>query len=510
MIKNIPLLTFLFLLCSEFGFCQSVSSDSIPINLGKQINSKHPDIAPIISPDGKTLYFSKDHIRQEIERDKNRFGYVHMTVVEYQHIYYSSLNELGEWDNAKRMADEMNTAEFNALCSISPDGNSILVYKSPKLFISKKNGNSWGKLVEQKIDHFYDSSNFCNFFLSNSGKYLLSSSTRYKKYKEDIYVSFLLEENHWSQPIDLGIGINSKSREISPFLASDDHTIYFASDRWGGLGEMDIYMSHRHDSSWTDWSPPRNLGAPINSEVWDAYFSLPASGDYAYYVSTQSGLGQEDIFKIKLPEWARPHPLNVFTGKVLDKKSGKPLSAEITYNQLEDEDEGGKTFSDQVTGEFKIAIHADDDYEIIIRKEGYLPLSVRIDSISNLNYMEFYLTKIEIAVYYHIDPVYFDFNKVVITDSSFSMLTIMLEFLVDNPLYKIKLIGYTDNFGDSNYNKKLSIERAKGVKKYLTGKGIEETRISIEGLGETKPASSNDTEEGRKKNRRVELEIMRF
>jgi hypothetical protein len=248
-------------------------------------------------------------------------------------------------------------------------------------------------LIEQKIDNFYDSSNFCNFFLSNSGKYLLISVTRNKKNKEDLFVSFLLEEDHWSKPKNLGPSINSKTREISPFLASDDRTLYFAADHWGGLGEMDIYVSHRHDSSWTDWSPPKSLDAPINSEGWDAYLSIPASGDYAYYVSTQSGLGQEDIFKTKLPEWARPHPLNVFTGKVLDRKTKEPLRAEIIYNQVENKDEGGRTFSNSIAGEFKISVHPGEPYYLIINRNGYLTSTVTFDSIIDLNVMDFNLTK---------------------------------------------------------------------------------------------------------------------
>jgi OmpA-OmpF porin, OOP family len=365
-------------------------------------------------------------------------------------------------------------------------------------------------LIEQKIDNFYDSSNFCNFFLSNSGKYLLISVTRNKKNKEDLFVSFLLEEDHWSKPKNLGPSINSKTREISPFLASDDRTLYFAADHWGGLGEMDIYVSHRHDSSWTDWSPPKSLDAPINSEGWDAYLSIPASGDYAYYVSTQSGLGQEDIFKTKLPEWARPHPLNVFTGKVLDRKTKEPLRAEIIYNQVENKDEGGRTFSNSIAGEFKISVHPGEPYYLIINRNGYLTSTVTFDSIIDLNVMDFNLTKIVMPICYIFNPICFDFDKAIITDSSFTILDTMVEFLKDSSLKKIKLIGYSDSLGDSTYNKVLSLKRASAAKKYLVEKGVESSRIVMEGLGEVNPIGANDTETGRKENRRVEFEVINF
>jgi hypothetical protein len=507
MSKTIPILTFLILLCSDFGFCQTISSDSVPVNLGKQINSKQADIAPVISPDGKTLYFSKDHYRKEFERDKERAGYFYMIGVEYQHIYYSLINELGEWGSAKRMGAEMNNAEFNSLCSISPDGNSILVYKSPKLFISKKNGNSWGTLIEQKIDDFYDSSHFCNFFLSNSGRYLLSSVTRSKKRKEDLYVSFLLADNHWSKPKNLGSGINSFEREISPFLASDDRTLYFASNVWGGLGEMDIYVSHRHDSSWTDWSPPKNLGSPINSEGWDAYLSIPAAGEEAYFVSTRNGFGEEDIYRIKLPEWAKPHPLTIFIGKVLDKKTREPLSAEIIYNQVENDDEGGKTFTNPLTGEFKISIHADEDYVLTIGKRDYLFQEEVINS--GLNNKNFYLEEIRrICGPSGLVHIFFELNEINIGLGFEVEIIKIAEFLKSIPEVKIKTVGYTDNRGSSNYNLKLSLKRATAVKECLMRRGIEGSRIVEEGLGEANPVGSNDTEEGRKVNRRVEFVIL--
>ncbi|MFL5729343.1 MAG: hypothetical protein ACJ75J_07635, partial [Cytophagaceae bacterium] len=319
------------------ALAQDMTADSLPVNLGKNVNSRHPELAPMISPDGQTLYFSRDHYQKEIEKT-SRKSY-HMVMVEYQTIYSSQLDTSGSWKPARKMKEEMNSSEFNALCSIAPDGNSILLYKFPRLYISRKNGNSWGNMVEQKIDNFYDSSNFCNFYLSNDGRYLISSVTRQQKRKEDIFVSFLLGPNHWSVPRNLGPAINSFGREISPFLSADNRTLYFSSDSWGGLGEMDIYVSHRHDSSWTDWSPARNLGTPVNTSGWDAYFSIPASGDYAYYVSTQSGFGEEDIFKVKLPEWAKPHPLVVVKGKVVDKETGKPLKAEIIIEQEEGEEE---------------------------------------------------------------------------------------------------------------------------------------------------------------------------
>jgi OmpA-OmpF porin, OOP family len=139
-------------------------------------------------------------------------------------------------------------------------------------------------------------------------------------------------------------------------------------------------------------------------------------------------LGQEDIFKTKLPEWARPHPLNVFTGKVLDRKTKEPLRAEIIYNQVENKDEGGRTFSNSIAGEFKISVHPGEPYYLIINRNGYLTSTVTFDSIIDLNVMDFNLTKIVMPICYIFNPICFDFDKAIITDSSFTILDTMVEF----------------------------------------------------------------------------------
>jgi outer membrane protein OmpA-like peptidoglycan-associated protein len=494
-----------FILLTGTVIGQNLKNDSLPVNLGKNINSKNAEIAPVISPDGKTLYFSRDYYHKEVEKTV-RWSY-HMIMVEYQTIFSSQLDSTESWRPAKKMKDEMNSSEFNALCSISPDGNNILVYKFPKLYISHRNGSNWGTLIEQKMDNFYDSSSFCNFYLSNDGRYLLSAVTRQQHRKEDIFVSFLLGENHWSAPKNLGPAINSHGREISPFLAADNRTLYLSSDRWEGLGEMDIYVSHRHDSSWTDWSPPKNLGYPINSSGWDAYLSIPASGDHAYFVSTQSGFGEEDIFKVSLPEWARPHPLAELTGKVTDEESGKPLKAEIIFESPDEENERETVFTDSLSGEFKVMLHPDENYSISFQSPGYFPWQNNFTFLSD-SLMEFKMQKIKICTLQTIRDFLFESGSYNIGKSDSIELTGIANFLIVHPELNIELTGYTDAAGKRRYNRKLSLLRAVSVKEFLISKGVSKNRITISGKGQDLPLMANDTEEGKKMNRRVEINLI--
>ncbi|HXA00875.1 MAG TPA: OmpA family protein [Cytophagaceae bacterium] len=496
-----------FILLTGIVIGQNLKTDSLPVNLGKNINSKNAEIAPVISPDGKTLYFSRDYYHKEIEKTFRRT--YHMIMVEYQTIFSSQLDTANNWRSAKKMKDEMNGSEFNALCSISPDGNNILLYKFPKLYITHRNGSDWGALIEQKMDNFYDSSSFCNFYLSNDGKYLISSVTRQQHRKEDIFVSFLIEENHWSAPKNLGSAINSHGREISPFLAADNRTLYFSSDRWEGFGEMDIYVSHRHDSSWTDWSPPKNLGYSINSIGWDAYLSVPASGNAAYFVSTQSGFGQEDIFKVILPLWARPHRLVEFKGKVLDDKTKLPVKAKISYSQSNEELESGETYSDSIAGTFRLLLHARDKYEFTLAANNYV-CSVSSFSIDSSGQEEkiFYMNKIRKPLPHPFHAVYFNKNSCDLMPDGEVELQRLAGLLNDQPTLKIELAGHTDNLGDEKYNLKLSKKRVKTVRDYLISKGIYKSRIIIKAYGEDRPVAANDYSEGQQLNRRVEYDII--
>jgi outer membrane protein OmpA-like peptidoglycan-associated protein len=501
---RVPLYFFLLLIVyTGSSFAQDPASDSMPVNLGRNVNSRHAEIMPVISPDGQTLYFSRDHYQKQVERTIRKT--YRMIMVEYQTIYTSRLDSAGNWNMARKMKEEINSSEFNALCSISPDGRHMLLYNFPTLYMSERKNNVWGEMMEQKIDNFYDSSSFCNFYLSHDGKYLISSVTRQKKRKEDIFVSFLLEPNHWSAPKNLGPAINSFGREISPFLSADNRTLYFSSDSWEGLGEMDIYVSHRHDSSWTDWSPARNLGVPINSEGWDAYFSLPASGDEAYYVSTQSGFGEEDIFKVKLPEWAKPHKLIVVRGKIVDSQNDKPLKARITIEQEKDDGETVNLFSDSLTGEFKVSLHSKEQYFITVQREQYLSGQFVLKASADTA-VEYKLESSKRACL-TIPDILFKPGQYDISDEASIILSGMATMLIQNPVLMIEVIGCTDNSGKKKYNKKLSLLRAKSVKDFLVSKGISMNSITVIAKGPDYPVADNTTDEGKKLNRRVELNL---
>ena len=200
-----------------------------------------------------------------------------------------------------------------------------------------------------------------------------------KKSNYNLYVSFYQKDNTWSAPEPLGSDINTAYYEIAPFLAADNTTLYFSSDRPGGYGSNDIYMSRRLDDTWKKWSAPVNLGPAVNSNEWDAYYTIPASGNYAYMVSGNNSYGGMDIVKIRLAEEVKPKPVVLLRGKVLDAKTKQPVAADIAYHYLPDGNEAGIASSNMSSGEYQIILPFGHTYGYRAEAAGYYAVSENRD-----------------------------------------------------------------------------------------------------------------------------------
>ena len=180
-----------------------------------------------------------------------------------------------------------------------------------------------------EIENDYNYSEKANFFLAQNRKVLLLSVMREDTQGgRDLYVSFLEEDSTWSEPLNLSNKVNTAGEESSPFLASDDKSLYFSSDGYSGFGATDIYLTKRLDDTWTNWSEPENLGPTINSQYEDLFFNIPGNSDFAYY---SQGVSEDDmdIFRVALPVLKRPDPVILVKGKLIDAKTGEPIEAKI-------------------------------------------------------------------------------------------------------------------------------------------------------------------------------------
>jgi outer membrane protein OmpA-like peptidoglycan-associated protein len=313
--------------------------------------------------------------------------------------------------------------------------------------------------------------------------------------------------------MNIGSVVNSYNNESSPFLASDDRSLYFSSNGHPGYGSNDIFMTKRLDDTWLNWSAPKNLGPEINSAEWDAYYTLPASGNYAYLISYENAIGEGDIFRVKPPEASKPDPVVLIFGKVINKKTNEPMQASISYNDLKTDTEKGSATSDPSTGEYRIILPYGTNYSFRAMQQGFYPTSDNLDVSTLDHYTEIerdlYLSPIEVGETIRLNNIFFDLDKATLKEESFSELNRLVQLLKDNSKMTIKIQGHTDNQGSDAYNKKLSEDRVNTVIQYLITNGVETERLTGEGFGESNPVATNDTDEGKAINRRVEFTIIK-
>lgn len=483
-----------------------------PQHLSTSINSPYEEMTPVITPNGKGIYFSRRF------DPANRGG-----ARDLQDVYYSKMGESG-WSEAVNLGAPINNDGPNAVFSVSPDGNTLLLMntyspdgrqKGMGLSISHRTSKGWSVPQDVKMRSFYNRSFYNEYFLSNDGKVILLAVNRDDTYgSRDLYVSFAEGNGIWSAPRNLGNTINTPGTELSPFLASDGKTLYFSSNGHPGYGRNDVFMSRRLDDSWTNWSPPSNLGAPINSPGTDAYYSVPASGDFAYYVSNHEGLGRNDIFKISLPTPVKPDPVILVHGKVLNSKTNAPISTGITYHDFETDREMGLAQSDPENGYYEIVLPIRQVYSFFAEKPGFYSVQDRLDLREVKAYAEIernlYLTPIERGQTVKMNNVLFYQSKAQLISTSYPELDKLARIMQENPTILIQLEGHTDNVGDRFKNQKLSEDRVEAVKKYLVDKGVSGERITGVGYGGSRPVADNNQELTRRLNRRVEFKILEF
>ncbi len=499
-------------------------SQNLEITNIEAINTEGGEYFPVVTIDGKRMYFTG------VDRKDNYSG---------EDIFYSDFVD-GQWQKPKLMGAPFSTKEDDAINSISADGNTLVLFGNYKgaigggdNFYVEKTATGWTaiKPFPKPVNSIYWD---CDGFLTSDGKAFLFTSDRkggigdfhrggtffHGEYEgnTDIYVS-LKNDSGWSKPINLGPTINTPYSERSPFLHADGKTLYFSSNGHYGLGSLDVFKSVRlSDTSWTEWSEPVNLGKDINTSGFDVAYKISTDGEYAFFSSDRpGGKGGYDIYSIKLPEEAKPQKNVVtITGKVTDEK-GNPLDASLKWFNLGQNSLEGNLTSNPETGDYLIVLPVGIKYSYFAEKTGYYAVSKEIDLDSESAHKELTenITLVSLKSLQEneesikLNNIYFDFNRYELQPESFVELDRVYKFLSDNPAINIEISAHTDSKGSDEYNKSLSQKRAESVVGYLVSKGISSGRLIAKGYGKSQPVASNDTEEGRAMNRRVEMKIIK-
>ncbi len=472
-------------------------------NLGENINSTYDELLPVISADGKTLYICR-------VGDPSGEG--------DQDIRISELMTDGKWGKAINPGQPLNNKDPNFVSSVTTDGNKVILGGSYNKggqgisYSTKNKSGGWDEPLKLPVRDYYNLNDYNEFCMGGNGKVLLMTVERKDSYGDkDIYVSFLEENAEWSEPKNIGGVVNTAGGETGPFLASDNTTLYFSSAGHPGYGSNDIFMTKRLDSTWTNWSEPVNLGPVINTPDWDAYYTLPASGEYAYFSSSKRAIGGIDIFRVKLPKEIKPDPVVLVSGKVLNAKTKEPIACNITYVFIDDGKEAGIASSGAADGTYKISLLIGKKYGFSASMEGFIAVNENMDLLALSEYTEIkrdlYLVPIEVGQTVRLNNVFFETGKWDLLKDSFLELDKLAQALIENPVMEIEIEGHTDDLGSETSNLSLSKNRAKAVLDHLISKGINATRLRSNGYGETKPLADNKTDEGRAMNRRVQFTI---
>lgn len=493
--------------------------------LDENVNSEYSELNPLLSPDGKTLYFSRKN------HPENVGG-----VTDKEDIWYSELDTAGHWKLAQNLTPLNNPGPnfINYISSVTPDGKSAVVLLGNQynekgkmlagVSVSSNVSGNWSKPQALNIKDDYNFSEKANYFMANNRRTLLLAVEREDSEGDrDLYVSFQNTDSSWTRPLNLGKTINTASEESSPFLAADDKSLYFSSKGFSGYGGSDIYLSKRLDDTWTNWSEPENLGPEINSAQEDVFFNIPANSEYAYY---SRGITETntDIYRVKLPIMNSPELWVTVRGKLIDGKTGLPIAAKIIYERLPDGVEAGITQTNPTTGEYEIRLPAGYQYGVRAEAKDHMSENQSLD-LTNvkgdqvIDHKDFKLNPIAVETIAIVpieenativlNNIFFDFDSHVLRDNSKPELNRVATMMKERASMQVEIAGHTDANGPENYNLRLSERRAKSVVTYLISQGISNERIGVAFFGETKPVADNKTKAGQRKNRRVEFKVVK-
>ena len=482
-----------------------------PINMGPNINSEWDEYLAALTADEMEFIFTVRSPRTE------------KTICAFcqtEEDLYVSHKKDGVWQPRYPIANPVNTGYNEGAQAISPDGrylfytmcNTDFGYGSCDLYWSKRIGNRWGRPRNMGAvvnSSFWESQPS----IGPDGKTIYFASNRPGGYGGiDLWKTEMLEEGVFSKPVNLGPTINTRKDDTAPFIHPDGRTLYFASDGRPGMGGKDLYYAVFIDDN--TWSEPVNLGYPINTQADEINILINASGTIAYFASDkEGGYGGMDLYYFILDEQLRPTPVTYIKGKVQDAVTHQPLEAIIEMIDLNQDKVVTSTFSDPVTGDFLACILTGTNILLNVTHPDYPFYSENFQLEKAYSDLEPFLKNIrlekaDIGTTFILRNIFFDFGNDQLKKESYTELDRLVDYLENNRNIQIEVGGHTDNIGSDEYNNKLSLGRAKAVYDYLITKGVDISRLSFKGYGKSAPIADNDTEEGRAINRRTEFKIV--
>lgn len=479
-------------------------------NLGNTVNSEFADYSPVLSADQNTLFFTsrrKESTGVQKDEDGNNM----------EDIYMSTKTAAG-WSKAINVGSPINSDWHEATVGMSPDGQTILIYKDDmgdgNIYSTSLDGDIWSTPV--KLNENINSKHWePSAFISADGNTLYFTSDKPGGFGgRDLYTSKRAFDGDWEKAENMGPNVNSAYDEDAPFIHPDGVTFSFSSNGHKTMGGFDIFTSLSDNGNWSE---PVNVGYPINTTDDDIFYVVSPDNRTAYFSSFRvGGLGEKDNYMATFLD-RKETPLTLLKGTVKDE-FGKPAKkVNITVTDNETGQIVGIYHTNSKTGEFLFILTPGKNYNITYQADQHLFYSENLEIPKKSNYYEIKravtLNPIIVGSKIVLNNIFYDFDKATLRDLSNVGLKNLVQLMKSNPNLKVEISGHTDNKGNDAYNQKLSEERALSVVTKLTLNGISADRMKAKGYGKTMPVAPNknkngsDNPEGRQLNRRVELII---
>ena len=484
----------------------------LPVNLGDSINSERNEYWPSLSLDESKLIITVLDPVNPILTSQN---------IKVQEDFYESVKlPDGSWASRKNIGEPLNTNDNEGAQTISADGRFLFFTACNRedgagkcdIYLSVNENGMWSvpKNLGFPVNSSYSEKHPS---ISPDGRKLFFASDRPGSIGGlDIWVSERAGNDSWSFPVNLGEKINTPGNEQSPFIHPDNQSLYFSSEGHQNMGKGDIFIS-RLDSD-SKWSQAKNLGYPINTWNNEVGLTVNAAGEMAYYASDRIKERGLDIYEFALYAEARPVPVSYMKGRVYDARTWKGIEAVFQLIDLQSGNLVMESASAPGEGNFLVSLPAGHNYALNVSKPGYLFYSdnfslAEIHKLADPFLKDVPLSPISEGEKVILKNVFYAFDSFEVQPESKTELNKIIDFLNLNPNVKIEISGHTDNIGNVQYNQSLSEKRAKAVVDYLAGNGIQINRLTYKGYGSSMPLESNETEEGQAINRRTELRIVK-
>jgi len=488
-------------------FRAKMIANPVPFNpqILKGVSTADPEYLAIITADNEYCYFT----RRFEQSNKGA-----LTPQSVEKFIVAKRTASGEFDKGEPMPlpFNQNVSNNEGGATVSKDNRFLYFTKNDNgnfdLFYSEKVKGVWGE-IKNMGDHVNDKKQWDSQpSLAPDGKTLYFAS-----YRDSVFGTsdiFFTTKTNGSFSRATPISINTNGNEKSPFIHPDSKTLYFSSDSLPGMGGFDIYMVKKEANN--KWGKPVNLGYPINTEADEVGFFVSTDGLYGYFASNKlSGAGGYDIYSFDLPTDKRPEKVLFVKGQVKGDNDEIPLAAKIELRNLSTSEIMDVDY-DSLTGDYASVVVFDADYIMTVKKEGYAYTSEyfsKVDtSLKTVVNRELDVKKMTVGQAYKLNNILFSSASAELNTPSKNIISDFASFLKENPKMIVAIHGHTDTAGDADANMKLSRDRANSVYDFLIKSGINASRLSYKGFGQTKPVTGNETEIGRAKNRRTEFLII--